>query len=306
MLISLLLSCFLWALHVLSLDYSAFLQYRVTVTTDMVGYSPSAVADGTLLARGKAAGFYILKARGFQGAPMDLEISVDQSLLTRMEDGSFTLSVPAIREKVMEALGEHIDIDFFDTETLTFRFVRQSYRHVPVTVVSNLDFCPQYMQIGDIQIKPDSVYVYGPEEELAQITEVKTEPVSIQNLKATANGYVQLDTPDGFRVNKEQVGYSIWVGRYVEVTGTQKVTALNVPAQKSLVTLPSEVQVKCRIPFGARQNAFLNTLSLSVDYNDVVNSRNAKLIPEIVNGSKIPIYGYELSPSVVECIIIEN
>mgnify|MGYP003300239051 CR=1 FL=1 len=92
LLISLLLSCFLWALHVLSLDYSAFLQYRVTVTTDMVGYSPTAVADETLLVRGKAAGFYVLNAMGFRGDPMDLEISVEQSLLTKKEDGSFTLT----------------------------------------------------------------------------------------------------------------------------------------------------------------------------------------------------------------------
>lgn len=306
MLISLLLSCFLWALHVLSLDYSAFLQYRVTVTTDMVGYSPTAVADEILLVRGKAAGFYVLNARGFQGDPMDLEISVDQSLLTKMEDGSFTLSVPDIRERVMEALGEHINVDFFETETLTLKFVRQSYRHVPVTVISDLGFNPQYMQIGEIQIKPDSVYVYGSEDALSQITEVKTEPVSLQKLEATANGYVRLEIPDGVTANKEQVSYSIWVGRYVEVESRMKVSKLNVPAQKSLLTLPSEVQVKCRIPFGARQNTFLNSLSVSVDYGDVIKSRTAKLIPKVVNGSKVPLYGYEISPSVVECVIIEN
>ncbi len=306
LLISLMLSCFLWALHVLSLDYSAFLQYRVRVTTDMVGYSPTAVADEILLVRGKAAGYYILKAKGFQGGPMNLEITVDKSLLTHRSDDSFILSVQTIREKVMEALGEHIAVDFFDTETLTLRFVRQSYRCVPVTVVSNLTFKPQYMQVGDIRINPDSVYVYGSEEELLQITEIKTEPVSLQGLDATANGFVNLDGPKGFKLNKEQVGYSIQVERYVEVSEIQKVAVLNVPARKSLVTLPSEVRVSCRIPFGAKQGAFFNTLSVSVDYRDVVESRNAKLIPKVANGSKIPIYEYEIIPPVVECIIVDN
>lgn len=306
MLISLLLSAFLWALHVLSLDYSAFLQYRVRVTTEMVGYSTSAVAEEVLMVRGKAAGYYILKARGFGDDPMDLEITVDKSLLAHEEGTVFTLPVQSIREKIMEALDEHIVIDFFDTEVLTLRYERQSYRHVPVTVVANLDFRPQYMQVGEIQTNPDSVYVYGAEENLLQITEIKTEPVSLDGLDATANGFVTLEVPRGVKLNKEQAGYSIKVDRYVEVFGIQKVMTTNVPSGKSLVTLPSEVQVRCRIPFGAKQNAFLNSLSVSVDYRDVVKSRSANMIPELVNGSKVPVYAFEITPTVVECIIVDD
>ncbi len=306
MLISLLLSAFLWALHVLSLDYSAFLQYRVKVATEMVGYSTSAVAEEILMVRGKASGYYILKAKGFKDGPMDLDITVDKSLLVSEDGTVFTLPVQAIREKVMEALGEHILIDFFDTEVLTLRYEHQSYRYVPVTVVDNLNFAPQYMQVGDILTKPDSVYVYGSEENLLQITEIRTEPITLEGLDATVNGFVSLDVPKGVKLNKEQAGYSIKVDRYVEVSGVQKVMTANVPSGKSLVLLPSEVQVKCRIPFGAKQNALFNSLSLTVDYKDVVKSRNAKMIPELVNGSKIPIYAFEIVPTVVECIIVDN
>lgn len=305
-LISLLLSCFVWALHVLSLDYMAFLQYRVTVTTDMVGYSPAAVADELLLVRGKAAGYYILKAKGFRSGPMNLQIEVDKSAMTHNNDDSFTLPVQSIREQVMEALGEHIVIDFFDTESLTLKYVRQNYRHVPVTVVSNLEFSPQYMRVGNIQIKPDSVFLYGPADELAQITEIMTEPISRQDLNAPVNGYVKLDAPAGISINRDQVRYSIPVGRYVEVEATKKVAVANVPIQKSLLTLPSEVRVVCRVPFGTRQNAFLNSLSVNVDYNDVIDSKSARLIPALVNGSTVPIYKYEIFPPIVEGIIVED
>lgn len=305
-LISLLLSCFVWALHVLSLDYMAFLQYRVTVTTDMVGYSPAAVADELLLVRGKAAGYYILKAKGFRSGPMNLQIEVDKSAMTHNNDDSFTLPVQSIREQVMEALGEHIVIDFFDTESLTLKYVRQNYRHVPVTVVSNLEFSPQYMRVGNIQIKPDSVFLYGPADELAQITEIMTEPISRQDLNAPINGYVKLDAPAGISINRDQVRYSIPVGRYVEVEATKKVAVANVPIQKSLLTLPSEVRVVCRVPFGTRQNAFLNSLSVNVDYNDVIDSKSARLIPALVNGSTVPIYKYEIFPPIVEGIIVED
>lgn len=306
MLISLLLSAFLWTLHVLSLDYSAFLQYRVKVTTEMVGYATSAVAEEILMVRGKASGYYILKAKGFRNGPMDLDITVDKSLLVHKDGIVFTLPVQSIREKVMEALGEHILIDFFDTEVLTLRYEHQSYKYVPVTVVANLDFASQYMQVGDIQTTPDSVYVYGSGEDLFQITEIRTEPITLEGLDATANGFASLDIPRGVKLNKEQAGYSIKVDRYVEVSGIQKVMTTNVPSGKSLVTLPSEVQVRCRIPFGAKQNAFLNSLSVSVNYKDVVKSRSAKMIPELVNGSKIPIYAFEIEPAVVECIIVDN
>ena len=305
--VSVLLACFVWLIHMLSLDYSAYLQYRIKVVTTLEGFAPSAVSEETLLARGKASGFYIMKARGFQDESEELSIEIDPSVLTPLDaqDGTFVASVGDMREKIVESLGEHISIDYFDTESLTFSFVRENFRKVPIVPVTDLTFKDQYMQIGEMTISPDSVLVYGPAAEVDAIDEIRTMPIVRYGLKEDVRGYVRLEPEKGVRISDDRTRYSIDVERYVEMRKTLPVVVANVPGGKSVMSLPSEVSLACRIAFGPQSGAVFNSLSLQVDYDDVVNSLSAKVVPQ-VKGLSSDVYTYDLAPAIVECVLVEK
>ena len=162
-LVSLLIACLVWVMHTFTLTYSATMPCAVQVTTGLKGYAPSATARETPLLRGKASGFYLLKMRGTGRKPVQLAVAVDARHFKPVagEEDTFTLPASELRERLGEQLGDRFEIDFIDLEQLTFTFTRQSFVKVPVVASSDLDFRPQYMQVGDISLKPDSVLVYG-------------------------------------------------------------------------------------------------------------------------------------------------
>lgn len=305
-LLSLLAACIVWVMHTFSLDYSAAMSYTVTATTNIKGYSPSAIARETLILRGKATGFYILKNRGFNRRPAPLGLTLDAASF-RPVDGEpdvFELNVNDVREKITEQLGERFDIDFIETQTLSFPFEPQAYAKVPVVAALNLSFKPQYMQVGEVRLKPDSVLVYGDVKELQRLTQVGTRTISYSAVDKNLQGYVAIEAVPGLRIDCEQVYYDITVDRYVESTVTLPVEATHLPSGRTLMILPSQVDVTIRTSFRPRGGRITaDDLALEVDWRDFAVAGGTKVIPKIV--TERDIYSWRLSPELVECILVD-
>ena len=307
LLLSLLTACFVWVMHTFSLDYSASMPYTVCVTTNLKGYAPDATARETLVVRGRGTGFYILKMRGFKRTPATLPLAVDARWFTPAdeEEGVFRLNVSDIRDKIAEQLGERFIIDFIETPQLTFAFVPQSYARVPVAAVLDLSFRPQYMQVGEVRLEPDSVLVYGDVKELQKLTQVGTGSISFRNVDKSLQGYVPVEPVSGLRIDCEKVYYDIPVDRYVETTLTVPVTATHVPAGRTLMILPSQVELTFRASFRPRGGRITaDDLSLVVDWRDYVKAGSTRVIPQLV--TKRDIYSWRMKPEMLECILVDE
>lgn len=307
LLLSLLTACFVWVMHIFSLDYSASMTYTVRVTTNLEGYAPDATAREILVLRGRGTGFYILKVRGFNRKPANLSLTLDARCFepVKGEADCFAVNVADIRDRISEQLGERFDIDFIETSRLTFVFTPQAYARVPVAAVLDLSFRPQYMQVGEVTLKPDTVLVYGDVKELQKVTRVQTASISFSNVDKGLQGYVAIDPVPGLRVDCQEVYYDIAVDRYVETTFTLPVTASRVPAGRSLMILPSQVEFTFRASFRPRGGRITpDDLSLVVDWRDFVKAGGTKVIPKLV--TKRDIYSWRMEPAVVECIQVER
>lgn len=307
LLASILLACLVWVMHTFSLEYTAPISCSVHVQTQLPGYADEAVARETLVLRGKATGFYILKARGNRDRVMPVTLPVDARLLSPVagEEGTFTLNVAEIRDKLSEQLGERFVIDFVETPTLTLTFTPQAWRKVPVAGSFDLSFRPQYMQVGEVRFDPDSVMVHGDLQDLQRITEVRTRSISAKGVDKSRQGTVALDIPSGISAETDRVRYEVEVARYVEMTMTLPVTVVGQPADRSLMVLPSQVELTFRAPFhpkGGRINA--EDLSLQVDYSDFAGAQGTRMIPRLVTGREI--YSWRLSPEMIDCIAVEQ
>ena len=307
LLASLLIACLVWGMHTFSLDYSASIPCTVRVVTNLSGYAPGATAQETLSLRGKATGFYILKARGTGRRPLPLELSVDARHFRPVEgeEDTFLLSVSDLREKIVDQLGERFTIDFIEPDELTFVFTPQSFVKVPVEASLDLTYRPQYIQVGQVRLKPDSVKVYGAVKDLQRVTQVHTRTISGTGVDKTLQGYVSLETIPGLRLETDRVWYGLEVDRYVENTVTLPVTVRGAPSEHALMVLPSRVEVTYRASFrprGGRISA--DDLSLVVDYADYAGSGGAKVIPRLE--TERDIYAWRLKPEVVECLQVEE
>ena len=161
------------------------------------------------------------------------------------------------------------------------------------------------MQVGQVQLKPDSVLVYGPVKDLQRLTEVRTRTIAQVQLDKSLQGYVEIEPVAGLRIDTEQVWYDIEVDRYVENTMTLPVKATGVPAGYTLMVLPSQVEVTFRAPFRPRGGRIVaEDLSLEVDYRDFAGAGSTRVIPQLVTARDV--YTWRLRPELVECILMET
>jgi len=302
-LVSLLIACLVWVMHTFALTYSATMPCTVQVTTSLPGYAAEAMARETVLLRGKASGFYLLRMRGTGRKPVLLSIEEDPRHFRPVPESEDTFSLPVseLRDRLAEQMGDHFEIDFIDAEQLTFHFMRQSFVRVPVVASLDLDFRPQYMQVGEVVLTPDSVSVYGPVKELQQITQVRTQSISYSKVDKPLQGYVGLDPIPGLRLETDKVRFEVDVARYVETTMTLPVTVRGAPTGRTLIVLPSQVELTFRAPFRPQGGRIVpEDLALVVNYADFAGAESTKLIPQLV--TRREIYAWRIKPELVECI----
>jgi len=306
LILSLLLAFFIWLVHNLSNDYSAYLRFQVKAVTNITGHQPEAVADEILLVRGRATGFYIIR-NNRRGSVPQVTLEIPPDFFTPIEESSdrFSLTANELKDKLSAALSGEINIDFIETGTLTFTFPEQSHRKVPVNPLISVIYKKQYTNVGDIVISPDSVLVYGNTEDIVNIRSVNTLPVNLTNVDKSIQGVTGLETIRGVRIDSEEIRYFIRVDRYVEVSGWMSVDVKNLPSRYSMVLIPSRVRFTARIPFTAKNDDIFDDISLTLDYNTFIHQRSSKVIPRLERGDA-EIYSYSLDPPMIEAVITHD
>ena len=164
-----------------------------------------------------------------------------------------------------------------------------------------MSFEDQYTAIGEMQLVPDSVYVYGEASRLENIEMIRTRPINLRNLKSNANGKVRLDAPVGIRLSDEEVVYSLEVSRYVELSETVEIKYRNVPDNVNFEVLPSTAQVVFRTVFPVGVNP-ARRAEFYVDYQEYQKSLTGRCM---VLCDKLPssVISYRISPEVVDCLV---
>lgn len=307
LILSLLLAFFAWFVHNISQKYSVYIQYRVFVSTNIEGRMPTSVSNETLLLKGYARGVYILRNGNGRDESAELTLELPAEVFTPSEEipTRYTLQVASIRDKIIEELGEEFDLDYIETSTLTFDFPYQSFKRVPVLPKTDISFREQYMQMGDVEVSPDSVNIYGNKQIVDNINFISTKMISLNHVDKSVKGAVMLEPIQEVRVDQQRALYSVSVERYVENSINVKIDVTNLPADKSVILLPSRAVVTYRTPFKSRNEDYSSRMSFVIDYNDIAKSRSSKVVPKLKN--EVPaLLSYNIEPSLVECIITDN
>lgn len=305
---SLLLAFVIWVAHNLTQDYFSYRQYRITVVTSLPGFASEAESEDILIAGGDAKGFDIIGRRSGRARNAEsVTIEVDPKYFTQdmYRSDLFTVKARDIQETLNQKVGTEFNITYVPDQKLSFVFARQSNRKVPVVLSETRVLCrPQYMVVSDITIQPDSVLVYGNEDEIAHISAVHAYPLRLQNLSKRTKGELPLRGIPGMRLGSRTVSYEIEVERYVEQTVETDVVPVNVPAGKRLIVLPSRVKAVCRIPFRNEGSLTRDDIHFEVDYNEVVSSAGSQAVP-VMRLSSGTVFSCETYPKVVDCIIAD-
>lgn len=298
-LMSLMLAFGIWLIHNLSLQYSETLSVPVVAECDISGHSNVSANSSTIAARCRTSGFSIL--RGRHKAKKDaIHVSFNSKDMHYAEKDMFYISAAELSNYVSDIFGEGVQLESFLSESVQFRFPVENHKKVPVHAVTIISFKPQYTALSPINLKPDSVLVYGEPYHLENINMVYTKAIELSNLKSSAHGSVKLEPVQGLRMSEQEVGYSLEVTRYVEISTEVAVTPRNVPAGMKLSVYPSTARVvyKCVFPLTHDPS---DVVSFNIDYNDFQKSIGGRCM---ANHSKMPdgVIEYSIEPEVFDCV----
>lgn len=291
------LSAGIWLIHNLSHMQTDVVSVSVIAESSIPGRAARSSEEVTLTARCKASGFRLI----YLGRKTDaIVVHFDADDFTQEDGDYFTISSNQLYRYVNDIFGPGTSVESFLFDKLRFRFIRELNKKVPVRVVSDLSFKPQFMQSGDFSVQPDSVLVYGPADLLANLEFVNTKTIVRSDIKGNLHGEIALDVPDRLRVSDEAISWALEVSRYVEMETELPVSGRNVPAGADFSIYPNRVKVVFRCIFPIIADPAANT-SCYVDYREFSKSLTGKCI---VRCDNLPrgVISYSIEPEVAECV----
>lgn len=300
---SLLLAFLIWLMANLSRSYPGIVSVPVVAECNIEGHSDRSANAATVVARCHTSGFTLLKDR-FRGRnPQPVRVRIARQDLRSTGGEEYIINGAALHGYVLDIFGEGTSVEAFVSDTLRFRFPAQTHKKVPVELVHEVVYRPQYMSSAPLRIEPDSVTIYGESARLESVDRVTTSSLYLYDVHENMHGILRLGRVKGVRLSDTEISYTLTVSRYVELQATVPVEVWNAPPGKRLQVFPSTADVTFRCVFPVSKDP-TEAFRLYVDYADFAGSLNGRCIPRAL---KLPpgVIDYRVTPEVFDCILTE-
>ena len=295
--LSFVLAAAVWTIHNLSLKYSVSLSVPVSALCDgLDGYDSRSAESERIVARIRATGFDIIRDKWYGNTnPCRVRFQADD--LHPHPSGSFYIVAKDLADYTHNIFGESAVMEYFDRDTVFFRFVRKDCKKVPVVLESSIVLNSQYQFSAPVSLEPDSILVYADPLRLEHIDAVHTHLVVENNVSSAMGGQVRLRPVSGVRFSQSQVRYSIRVRRCVEKVFYLNIALENVPEGRNpmLSVLQAKMVANCAFPL---VQGVEDELELYADAAQAYGSRGATALIRLKNQPSW-LLSYRLEPQVV-------
>jgi hypothetical protein len=299
---SLFLASVVWLVSNLSRSYSGIVSIPVVAECRIDGHSDVSANVVTVAARCHTTGFRLISNR-YSKDRKPVRIKVDRQDLHLSGKEEFYLTGPVMNNYTGEIFGDETQVDAFISDTLWFRFPAQNHKRVPVELVQDITYRPQYMSSAALKIEPDSVTIYGEAARIDNVDRIFTSSLNLYDVHENRHGTLRLGKIKGVRLSEEEVHYTMTVSRYVEISVNLPVEVWNAPAGRRLQVYPSSADVVFRCVFPVSKDP-TESVRLYIDYEDFLSSLNGRCIPKALS---LPpgVIDYYVFPEVFDCILTE-
>lgn len=237
----------------------------------------------------------------FFNKPTDtLRISVS-TYAGKEQSGKTVLLSTQIQKLAKDLLPSQASVLALSPDTLSFYYNRGLPRRLPVRPYGLVSAQDQYSIIG-YEFTPESVSVYAPQQVLDTMRAIYTEPLYLTELDKTQENEVRLQQKAGICARPEMVtmrtNVDILTGQSQEVP----VVGINFPAEKTLRTFPSTVQVVYRVADSNASSVKAEDFTVVISYAELVDNTTNRCRPHI-NQMPEGVVGAHIDPIEVEYLI---
>ena len=155
-------------------------------------------------------------------------------------------------------------------DTLYFDFSKRTVKKVPVKLITNFSYTQQYGVSDDIEITPNYVTVSGPQQDIEQIREWKTDTLSLQQIQNTTVTRVAMTQNRLKNVNifPASVEVKVPVDEFTEKTIEVPLKVLNNSEYYTIKLYPKKVKVTFLVALSSYQQVNEDFIEAAVDVNE--------------------------------------
>jgi YbbR domain-containing protein len=189
-------------------------------------------------------------------------------------------------------------------DTLYFDFSKRTVKRVPVKLLSAFQFTAGYGIYDDMEIMPNYVTVSGPEPDIKQIEEWKTDTLKLDQLQSTTVARITMrqNKLKNVSIFPNVVEVKIPVDEFTEKTVELPIKILNNPEYHSVKLYPKKVKVTFLVALSNYQQMNEEFMEASVDLNEWKTLHHQQLRIKL---SRFPEYckPVRVSPDKIDFII---
>jgi hypothetical protein len=289
-----------WLLIKLSANYTVTEPLTIDIKdapADLVVVDGSQELKVTL----STSGFELLNYYFKPASKRKVDISLEEVPLHKDSEGTYSFSISYAKEKVAKYLAIEPSEVSFDENRISIRMERLDSLKVKVMPNIDISYEKQYNRHGRIQIKPDSITIYGPKSKLKEIDNIYTESISLKNISSNIDINVPLHPEEMINYDSKEVNIKINVEKYTEAIANVKIEN---NSDKKLRLFPDKVKIKYIVSLTDYNIIKDNSFIISIDTADISSENNFLPVYLIDYPSNTRIISIE--PKEVEYIIIEE
>lgn len=289
-----------WLLIKLSANYTVTEPLTIDIKdapADLVVVDGSQELKVTL----STSGFELLNYYFKPASKRKVDISLEEVPLHKDSEGTYSFSISYAKEKVAKYLAIEPSEVSFDENRISVRMEQLDSLKVKVMPNIDISYEKQYNRHGRIQIKPDSITIYGPKSKLKEIDNIYTESISLKNISSNIDINVPLHPEEMINFDSKEVNIKINVEKYTEAIANVKIEN---NSDRKLRLFPDKVKIKYIVSLTDYNIIKDNSFIISIDTADISSENNFLPVYLIDYPSNTRIISIE--PKEVEYIIIEE
>lgn len=251
-----------------------------------------------------------VKAYGFKLLPQNFyrhTITVDFKNETRKNGQTFIWDTKNGISKINAKLGSKIEMLSVQPDSLSFHYEIMTVKTVPIKLNADISYAIGFDAIDGVIIKPDSVNIIGPKNNVEKITQIKTNKLTLKTVNSSIDKEVDLVLDKSIKdvkLSRSKVKVLANVEKFTEGIYDVPITMINLPSDVKLNYFPKTIEVSYYVSLNNYNKVKALDFKIICDYNEIKNEDRTYVTPQLIEISKL-VKSAKMKQNKVEFIIIE-
>ncbi len=295
----LLISFLFWLLINLSKEYEVEVNYKVKYSNllqDKI-LQEEPVKEIKLLVKG--TGFKLF-ADKFSGKK--IELFADK--LIKKSKNNYCILLKNQHKNIQKQLKSGLELKEIKQDTIFLKLGSLETKKVPVISEIDIKYKLGYNIVGNVEVKPDSISISGPELQLQKINNIKLEKLILEDISTNISEKLPIVLPKGvdkIKTSNSFVEVKINVGKFTEKEFEVPVIVKNIRGVK-LNIFPRKVKVFFKVQLSDFNKITKDSFDVFCDFNEVKGIEQKYLTLKLEPKSKY-IFSYKIVPNKVDFLI---